>query len=695
MSIDVGVIIKDAEIELNNNNNNNEALKIDDKSTQSHETMVSSDEQSEVTTADETGSDGQERDESGSQSSLNMDNGTESESNASNEPAEGETKVNQVSDNDTDVKTDTSDSSSATGTESKDDHPNDAELTSVSSENVSEEVNAKSADASEHHDKTEMRHDDTVSASVAATIEDEQRDSDTNEQLSNKPNGNDDNTGEEKTDEQATTSDEAAQGGSTQKSPRKKSSNKKRKNRTRSQKKEFDYSELTKYTVNVSQRQRRYFVLPARGRNVPVPSDDCEIFCSNIPINVLEGELIPLFERYGKIWELRLMMSLRNPKRNAGFAFVRFTSNESANEATEKLENYEIVPGKHLSVRLSQPNLSLFVGNIHRGLTREQIHEKISSRTDGKLHLWNNFLLIYFVFVRKSVKFLCHTLDHAKFISITKNTYFCLYFFYLDLYSGLVKTFVKSSLYEETKNCGFCFLEYDTHSSALKAKRLLNRGNVWGRQLFVDWAQRRQQPDESNLSDSKTLFINYLPKETTDEQITEVLGSFGAVEKVTKIKDYAFVLFGDHQEAADAMNGADKTKLGNEAIEISLAMPKSMKMRTRRPSIPYRQPNRRYRRNQSFNQFKPAFGSSNKFHSHKQNRNKNDRDVAANNDRDAAGTAPEQTTNSATAAAATAAAVEQTTIPAAEQTTIPASEQTMIPSAEPAMVATPAETLVN
>lgn len=242
-----------------------------------------------------------------------------------------------------------------------------------------------------------------------------------------------------------------------------------------------------------------------------------------------------------------------------------------------------------------------------------------------------------------------------------------------------MKTFVKSSLYEETKNCGFCFLEYDTHSSALKAKRILNTGNVWGRQLFVDWAQRRQQPDESNLSDSKTLFINYLPKETTDEQITDVLGSFGAVEKVTKIKDYAFVLFADHQEAADAMNGADKTKLGNAAIEISLAMPKSMKTRARRPSISYRQPNRRYRRNQSFNQFKPAFGSSNKFHSHKQNRTKNDRD--------AAGTAHEQTTNSATTAAAAAAI---------EQTTIPAEEQTMIPIAEPtAMVATPAETLVN
>lgn len=113
-------------------------------------------------------------------------------------------------------------------------------------------------------------------------------------------------------------------------------------------------------------------------------SDDCEIFCSNIPINVLEQELIPLFEKFGKIFELRLMMSMRNPKRNAGFAFVRYTTDQSAKEAAEKLNDYEIVPGKLLAVRLSQPNLSLFVGNIHRGLTREQIHEKIGGKTQGK-----------------------------------------------------------------------------------------------------------------------------------------------------------------------------------------------------------------------------------------------------------------------------------------------------------------------
>lgn len=174
---------------------------------------------------------------------------------------------------------------------------------------------------------------------------------------------------------------ETSQNGVSKKSPNKKTPTKKRKSRP--QKKWPDYSQFVQYGLSVSQRQRRYYLQKTHGR-IPIPDDDCEIFVSNIPINVLEPELIPLFERFGKIFELRLMMSLRNPKRNAGFAFVRYTANTSANEATEKLNEYEILPGKHLSVRLSQPNLSLFVGNIHRGLTREQIHEKISNKTPGE-----------------------------------------------------------------------------------------------------------------------------------------------------------------------------------------------------------------------------------------------------------------------------------------------------------------------
>lgn len=220
---------------------------------------------------------------------------------------------------------------------------------------------------------------------------------------------------------------------------------------------------------------------------------------------------------------------------------------------------------------------------------------------------------------------------------------FCFSLFHL----GLVKTFVKSSLYEETKNCGFCFLEYDNHSDAVNAKRLLNRGNVWGRQLFVDWAQRRKQPEESDLHESKTLFINYLPKETTEQQITETLCAFGTIQKITKIKDYAFVLFDEHEEANNAMTGADKMKLGHGHVEISLAMPKSMKPRTRYPSFNgHRQ--RRNGRNRSFKRFNASIGSSNTLYMRNQHKTTNANETTDHN-------------------GSTSATVEQTTMPIPNQ----------------------------
>lgn len=341
VTVDMNVIGKDAEIELNNN----EMVKSDVTFIKSEEpeNLVVDDDDKKVVDDDEKSVEPED-------SSTDTNNGDEKS--VDNNPAEGDSKVDDASES-SNAKSEQSDASTneSTGTEATDETAN--------SKNYANNLENKPA-SSEQSNDGETKNDEnngTLSASANETSDD----------------------AEQSGDAAATSSKNA----SPKKSPRKKTSTKKRKSRSRSQKKGFDYSQFVNYALSVSQRQRRFFLQVTRGR-VPVPDDDCEIFVSNIPINVLEPELIPLFERFGKIFELRLMMSMRNPKRNAGFAFVRFTASESATEATEKLNDYEIVPGKHLAIRLSQPNLSLFVGNIHRGLTREQIHEKISNKTAGE-----------------------------------------------------------------------------------------------------------------------------------------------------------------------------------------------------------------------------------------------------------------------------------------------------------------------
>lgn len=55
-----------------------------------------------------------------------------------------------------------------------------------------------------------------------------------------------------------------------------------------------------------------------------------------IPKDMYEDELIPLFEKCGKIWDLRLMMDPMSGQ-NRGYAFVTFCDREGALEAVKQV----------------------------------------------------------------------------------------------------------------------------------------------------------------------------------------------------------------------------------------------------------------------------------------------------------------------------------------------------------------------
>lgn len=257
--------------DIGNELNNNETVKSDKTTGESEENS------NETPSVVDENADDQQKPTESNECSVNTDNGEKIS--ADQTLAEGESKVDEVSES-TDENTEKSQSSSS-ALDSKDETQSETE----SLDNAKDGIEQASANANDNEKSDET----TVTAPTDSANREQEQTADTNEE---------------------------SQRDSSKKSPTKKSLNKKRK--TRSQKKGANYADFVKYTVSVSQRQRRYFLNVTRGRNVPVPDDDCEIFCSNIPINVLEGELIPLFERYGKIWEMRLMMSMRNPKRNAG-----------------------------------------------------------------------------------------------------------------------------------------------------------------------------------------------------------------------------------------------------------------------------------------------------------------------------------------------------------------------------------------
>lgn len=69
-----------------------------------------------------------------------------------------------------------------------------------------------------------------------------------------------------------------------------------------------------------------------------------QVFCGKIPKDMYEDELIPLFEKCGAIWDLRLMMDPMTGL-NRGYAFVTFTNRDGAHEAVRQVKlcvNYSV-----------------------------------------------------------------------------------------------------------------------------------------------------------------------------------------------------------------------------------------------------------------------------------------------------------------------------------------------------------------
>ena len=184
---------------------------------------------------------------------------------------------------------------------------------------------------------------------------------------------------------------------------------------------------------------------------------------------------------------------------NRGYAFVTFTTKAGAAEAVKQLNSIEFIEGKALKVNVSFPNTRLFIGNIPKSKSKEDIG----------------------------------------------NT-----FGYIT--AGLVEVIIYSSPDDRKMNRGFCFLEYESHMAASLAKRRLGTGRmkVWKCDIIVDWADPQEEPDQETMDKVRVLYCQNLTHAVTEESLKELFGRYGKVDRVKKIKNYAFV----HFEERDQVN---------------------------------------------------------------------------------------------------------------------------------------------
>lgn len=129
---------------------------------------------------------------------------------------------------------------------------------------------------------------------------------------------------------------------------------------------------------------------------------------------------------------------------------------------------------------------------------------------------------------------------------------------------------------DKKKNRGFCFLEYEDHKTAAQARRRLMSGKVkvWGNVVTVEWADPIEDPDPEVMAkvrklpafvavcvqetnpltlvfhrQVKVLFVRNLASTVTEEILEKAFSQFGKLERVKKLKDYAFIHFEERDGA--------------------------------------------------------------------------------------------------------------------------------------------------
>ena len=71
----------------------------------------------------------------------------------------------------------------------------------------------------------------------------------------------------------------------------------------------------------------------------------------------------------------------------------------------------------------------------------------------------------------------------------------------------------------------------------------------WNGELVVDWAEQQDEPDEETMSQVKVLYIKNLKESVTDERLQEMFAKYGEIERIKKIRDYAFVHYMQRESA--------------------------------------------------------------------------------------------------------------------------------------------------
>ncbi|URD88954.1 hypothetical protein MUK42_27696 [Musa troglodytarum] len=258
------------------------------------------------------------------------------------------------------------------------------------------------------------------------------------------------------------------------------------------------------------------------------------VFVGGLDKSAVEKDLIEVFGVFGEIQSVRIV---RNPvtQKSKGYAFIHYANINHARKALTELKDGTEVRGKQVGISASQDNDTLYLGNICKTWTKEQVIETLKG-------------------------YGIEQLEDIILPDDPKN---------------------------EGKTKGFAFLEFNSHSDAMAAfQRLRKPDALFGRDRSakVSFAENSMHPSEEVTLQVKTVYIESIPDFWDGRKIKEICQQYGEVEKVqlfkkstTKKKNFAFVEFTSRESAVACMEEVNSAQIGEGEVKIkvNLARPPS------------------------------------------------------------------------------------------------------------------------
>jgi len=279
-------------------------------------------------------------------------------------------------------------------------------------------------------------------------------------------------------------------------------------------------------------------------------SSPSNIFIKNLDKTIDNKLLYDAFATYGNILSCKIATDSHGISK--GYGFIHYETEESANQAIEKL-NEKLIQGKQV-----------YVGKF--------IPSKLRNKTDEPK--WTN---IY-------VKNLSKTVSEEKFREL------------FGAFGAITSAVL--SVDEEKKSRGFGFINFGSHEEAKKAVDEMNGKEIEGEQFYVGKAQKKSEREKElkamfdklkrermSKYQGVNLFVKNLDDSIDDTQLREEFSSCGTItsakvmkdEKTGTSKGFGFVCFSSAEEATKAVTELNGKMILSKPIYVALAQRKEQR----------------------------------------------------------------------------------------------------------------------